>query len=154
MSPAVDSVLDVDIRVVEPQPYLGMRVHAPMADVGPRVQAGFAALYHRLQEAHAQPAGPPFLIADFPKNGYLDMELGAPCADPPAAGEGFEPRTLPGGRVAVVVHRGSYEGIGEVYGRLSAWIAANGMTMAGAPREVYLTPPGEEPVTEVAWPVR
>lgn len=154
MAPTAKPALSVAIREVEARPYLAKRVRAPMAQVGASVQEGFAALYHRLQEAKSKPAGPPFLIADFPQDGYLEMELGAPCDSPPPGGEGFEPRTLRAGREAVVVHKGSYDSIGEVYRQLADWISAGGLTMAGPPREVYLTPPGEEPVTEVAWPIK
>ncbi len=154
MANKAEAVLAVEIREVEAQPYLAKRVRAPLASVGASVQQAFAELYHRLEASNARPSGPPFLIADFPRDGYLEMEIGAPCAAPPPGGDGFEARILPRGRVAVTVHRGSYESIGELYPRLAEWIAANGLTMAGAPREVYLSPPGEEPVTEVAWPIR
>lgn len=142
------------IREVQPQPYLAMRVRAAMDKVGPAVQAGYSSLYERLATTAGTPSGPPFLIADRPTGGFLDMELGAPCTKAPESGGGFEGRTLPGGKVAVTVHRGSYDSLGEVYQRLAEWITAQGLQIAGPPREVYLTPPGEEPVTEVVWPVR
>jgi hypothetical protein len=154
MTKTAEPALAVEIRVVEAQPYLAKHVHASIGTVGKSVQEGFAALYHRLEETNSRATAPPFLIADFPKDGCLELELGAPCASPPPAGAGFLPRSLPGGRVAVTVHHGSYDRIGEVYRRLSEWISAQGLTMAEAPREVYLTPPGEEPITEVVWPIR
>ncbi len=147
------TALSVEIREVPPQPYLGKRFRAPLTDVGSRVQAGFADLYHRLSATGTAASGPPFLIAGFPSNGHLEVVLGAPCSGAPPSGDGFEAGTLPGGRVAVTVHRGPYETVGAVYPRLAEWIAANGLVTAGPPREVYLTPPGEEPVTEIAWPL-
>ena len=145
--------LPVEIREVGPQPYLGKRARAPLGEVGAAVQQGYGALYHELERTHTAPAGPPFLVAGFPEGGYLDFELGAPCATPPAATDGFEAGTLPGGKVAVTVHRGSYDSLAQVYPRLQAWIEANGHRPSGPPREVYLTPPGQEPVTEVVWPL-
>jgi AraC family transcriptional regulator len=144
----------VEIREVPPQPYLGKRIRAALSVVGPEVQSGFASLYARLAVIAIAPAGPPFLIAEKPDDGCLDMELGAPCAVPARPGNGFEAATLPGGKVAVTVHRGAYGAIGEVYSRLAEWITAQGLTMAGPPREIYLSEPGEHPVTELAWPVR
>lgn len=146
--------LVVQIRETTPQPYLGKRVRAELGHVGPEVQAGFAALYARLTQVAMRPAGPPFLIAQAPAGGYLEMELGAPCVRPVESGEGFEAGTLPGGKVAVTVHRGAYDTIGKVYSALADWIASQGLTPVGAPREVYLSGPGEEPVTELVWPVR
>jgi effector-binding domain-containing protein len=147
-------VFTAEIREVRPQPYLGKKLRAALSEVGPAVQAGYSALYERLAEAGNQPAGPPFLIAQIPSGGFLDVEIGAPCTRLPDAGDGFESGTLPGGRVAATVHRGPYDLLGHVYPRLAEWISAQGLTMAGPPREVYLTPPGEEPVTEVIWPVQ
>ena len=147
------AALVVEIREVRPQPYLGKRLRVPMGSVGSRVREGFGALYQRLSATHTPDAGPPFLIAEQPRDGYLDVELGAPCAAPPPAGDGFEAGILPGGREAVTVHRGTYEGLGDVYGQLHEWIAAHDLAITGPPREVYLTPPGQTPVTEIAWPI-
>lgn len=154
MTATPKAALDVEIRDVQPQPYLGKHLRAPLEGVGASVRDGFAALYHALAAEGAQASAPPFLVAQRPQDGYLEMEVGAPCVSAPHAPEGFEAGVLPGGRVAVVVHRGSYEGIGEVYTRLEEWISAHGFAIAGPPREVYLTPPGVEPVTEIAWPIR
>lgn len=153
MPETLREALEVEIRDVTAQPYLGKHLRAPMAAAGEMVQKAFADLYQRLQEVGCTPTAPPFLVADYPKDGILAMELGAPCATPPPAGNGFEPGTLSAGRVAVAVHRGSYDAIGPLYGRLSEWIATHGLTMAGPPREVYLTRPGEDPVTELVWPI-
>lgn len=148
-------VFAVETREIQPQQYLGKKLRAPVQAVGPAVQAGFAALYSRLSATNGQPAGPPFLVAsEMPEDGYLEMEIGAPCLEPPEPGDGFESRTLPGGRVAVTVYRGPYDALGEIYAKLAEWIASHGLTMAGPPREVYLSEPGEEPVTEVVWPVQ
>lgn len=149
----IAATLAVELRELPPQPYLGKRVRAPMSSVGAEVQAGFASLYARLAVLAMAPAGPPFLIAQQPRDGYLEMELGAPCAAPVEAGPGFEAGTLAGGKVAVTVHKGPYEAIGEVYPRLAEWIGGHDLSIAGPPREVYLSGPGEEPVTELVWPV-
>ncbi|HET7337936.1 MAG TPA: GyrI-like domain-containing protein [Candidatus Dormibacteraeota bacterium] len=146
--------LTVEVRDTKPQPYLGKRLRAPLTAVGSEVQAGFASLYARLTNIAVQPVGPPFLIADAPKDGYLDMELGAPCARPVQASDGFDGAMLPGGKVAVTVHRGAYDAIDKVYTALAEWMSSNGVSPNGPPREVYLSGPGEEPVTELVWPIR
>lgn len=124
---ATGTSLEVEIRGVVPQSYLGKRIHAPVGDVGNNVQKGYADLFAKLAAAAVVPAGPPFLIASDPQGGEMDIELGVPCVAPPAAGD------------------------------LSRWIVANGHTMAGPPREVYLTGPDvagpEAEVTELIWPI-
>lgn len=48
---------------------------------------------------------------------------------------------LPGGRVARLVHHGAYDGLGEAWARLMAWVDEQGLTPAGAMWEVYVTDP-------------
>lgn len=150
----VTPTLAVEIRDTKPQPYVGKRVRAPLSGVGPEVQAEFGSLYAWLSKMAVAPAGPPFLIADTPKDGHLDIELGAPCVVPVKAGDGFEAGTLPGGRVAETVHHGAMTPSAR-----SIRSSPNGSLRRvsprwGPPREVYLSGPGEEPVTELVWPVR
>lgn len=154
---APPALLDVVIRELPPQSYLGKRVHAALAAVGPEVQRGLADLFTRLAAAHVAPVGMPFVIASEPRGGAMDIELGVPCGSPPAAGPLYA-ATLPGGRVAVTTHRGPYEEIAPVYAALNSWIRANGHSTSGPPREVYLTGPQEvaspaDHVTELVWPI-
>lgn len=150
------SALEVQIREVPPQTYLGKRLHVVIpGDVGTPVSQAYAELFSRLAAANVAPSGPPFLIATHPVEGGMDVLVGVPCAEAPAAA-GLVSGTLPGGRVAVTTHRGSYESLAPVYAALSGWILTNGHVMAGPPREVYLTGPEvpqEQHVTEVFWPI-
>ena len=154
---ATEAALEVEIRGLVPQPYLGKRFRAPTGDVGRGVQQGYAELFATLAASGITPVGPPFLIASQPQDGAMDIELGVPCAPPPVAGALFA-GTLPGGRAAVTTYRGPYDAIGPTYEALSGWIFANGHTMAGPPREVYLTGPEDvaspdQHVTELVWPI-
>jgi effector-binding domain-containing protein len=65
---------------------------------------------------------------------------------------------LPGGRSAVVVHRGPYTELGDAYGRLHDWIHGQGEEDGPGPWETYIDSPVEvEDVsalrTEIWWPV-
>ena len=147
------ATLTVELRNIASQHYLGIKTRAPLAGVGPAVRAGFEALYHRLAETRNRPVGAPFLISQLPRDGYLEVEMGAPCAMAPEGGGEFHRGLLPGGKVAATVFRGPYADIGGLYPQLLEWINHHGLRPAGPPREVYLSPPGEEPVTELVWPV-
>lgn len=156
--PATEASLEVVIRECLPQPYLGKRFRTlTTEDVGRGVQHGYAELFAKLAASGVAPVAPPFLIASQPQGGAMDIELGVPCAAPPAGGALFA-GTLPGGGAAVTTYRGPYGAIGPTYEALSTWILANGHAMAGPPREVYLTGPQEvaspdEQVTEIVWPI-
>jgi len=52
--------------------------------------------------------------------------------------DGFIFKTLPGGTVACVEHRGAYEGISGAYAALLRWITINGCQMTGAVRERFI----------------
>ena len=68
-------------------------------------------------------------------------------------------KTLPAVRVASCIYRGPYDGIGEAYAALAAWIGANGYEYDGPMFNLYHVSPHEthnpeEFVTEVCYPVR
>ena len=51
------------------------------------------------------------------------------------------PGSLPGGRVARLIHVGSYDGLGGSWERLHTWVAANGLTRGDSWWETYVTEP-------------
>ena len=66
--------------------------------------------------------------------------------------------SLPGGTIAVTIHAGPYDKLGDAYSAVQEWMNANGYKPNGAPWEAYLTDPGDHPnpadwKTEVCWPV-
>lgn len=88
-----------------------------------------------------------------------DLEIGFPVATA-VHGEGrIVAGELPGGNVAVTIHTGGYENIGETATALRAWIAEQGLTEAGVPWETYLSDPAKVPdrkdwQTELVYPVQ
>jgi effector-binding domain-containing protein len=88
----------------------------------------------------------------------VDLAAGFPTDRPVEPEGGVIAGELPGGRVARVVHTGSYDGLGEAWQALGAWIGEQGLTPGGEFWEVYVTEPSPDmdPAdlrTELYWPV-
>ena len=90
--------------------------------------------------------------------GLMTIEPAMPLAAS-ATGEGeMQSGVLAGGDVALGIHAGPYEALGETHAAIERWIEANGFRVGGAPWEQYVTDPGEHPNpadwrTEVYWPL-
>jgi effector-binding domain-containing protein len=79
----------------------------------------------------------------------FDFEIGVPVATPIAGAGRVEPGELPATTVARTVYHGGYEGLGDGWGELMAWIEAEGLTPAPDLWECYVTGPesGPDPAT-------
>jgi effector-binding domain-containing protein len=74
-----------------------------------------------------------------------DFEICVPVASPVSATGRVKPGKLPASKVARTVYHGPYEGLGEAWGELGAWIKAQGLKPAEDLWEVYAIDPGSEP---------
>jgi effector-binding domain-containing protein len=111
--------------------------------------------------ALAQPlglAGQPFVRYIDIGFGLLTLEVGFPLLEPASGAEDISAGFLDGGPVAVAIHAGPYQDLGQTHAALQRWIEANGFRPSGAPWDTYVTDPQAVPDpadwrTEVCWPV-
>ena len=64
-----------------------------------------------------------------------------------------------GGKVVKAVYQGAYEGSGMAHNAIEEYMVANGLEMAGAAIEMYVTGPADESdaakwITEIAYPIK
>jgi AraC family transcriptional regulator len=134
-------------------------------DVGALIHQHLQAVMAAMQRSGATP-GPPFVRYHQWGGERADLEIGMPVASaiagiplvtesPPGVVGASE---LPGGPAALTVHRGPYDQLGAVYGKLHDWIHAQSREDGPGPWESYVDDPGKvaDPAdvrTEVYWPL-
>ena len=102
--------------------------------------------------------GPPVGVYFGWPSDTADVAAGFPADRPIIADAGVDPLALPGGRAATVVHVGPYDTMEATYGRLMAWLGAQGLTPGEVMWEEYLTEPDpahpEAIETRIVWPLQ
>jgi DNA-binding transcriptional MerR regulator len=109
-------------------------------------------------------AGPPggLYAAELVDDGPEAAEAFVPLAAPilvPAGERHVSLGEVPGARVAVLVHTGDYDTIGDTYRSLGAWVARHAEHAGERVREWYVIGPSDaadpaEYRTEISWPIR
>jgi effector-binding domain-containing protein len=136
------------------QPAAVVREHVRVDDLPAFLGGAFSEVTRVLAAQRQEPAGPPF-GRYVPTGDGFDAEVGFPTSAPVAPSGRVIATELPGGRVAVAMHVGSYDTVAETYRGLTEWIAAQGCTPVGTPWESYLDEPDvTEPRTLVHMPCR
>ena len=160
-------MIDAEIRELTPQPTASVRVTQPMEsmDLAALFDEHLPNIAHRLADLGVEPAGPPFGRYHQFGPDHVDVEIGIPLSGPAStlrSADEAEPGELfagelPGGHVAITIHRGSYDKLSATYDALHDWIHEQGRDEGPGPWESYVDDPGEvamdEMKTEVIWPV-
>jgi AraC family transcriptional regulator len=90
-------------------------------------------------------------------DGTADLEVVVPVGKRTRGKGDIRCYTLPGGKMARIVHEGPYKDVGGAYMKLFEWVGVNGRKVSGPIREVYLNEPGKVPddklLTEIYAPI-
>jgi AraC family transcriptional regulator len=149
-------------KEVAPQPVLVIQRRVKQPEISAALGEILGNVFQQALQNGFALAGAPFARYLEWGPGLVTMEGGVQVqAHIPSAplGDQIRAETLPGGPVATTVHAGPYDKLTEAHAAVQQWIETEGLTMNGAPWEVYVTDPGQYPdpkdwKTEVYWPVR
>jgi effector-binding domain-containing protein len=102
--------------------------------------------------------GPAFALYRGPFGDTVDLEVGFPVDRPVRSDGHVVAGRLPGGPVARTTHSGSFDGLGDAWARLAAWVREQGRTPSPERWESYVTQPSPDMDprdlrTELFWPV-
>jgi effector-binding domain-containing protein len=96
-------------------------------------------------------------VMEADKNGTANVEVAAPIASEIPTTDEIKCYTLPGGKMAKIIHKGPYAACGPTYEKLFTWLEENSKKIVGPTREVYLNDPNEvgeeEALTEIYAPI-
>ncbi len=91
------------------------------------------------------------------RTGIADVEVVVPVGTVVRAGGDIRAYSLPGGRMARILHRGPYEESERSYQKVIEWIVKKGLQVKGPIREIYYNNPQDVPpeeiLTEILVPV-
>jgi effector-binding domain-containing protein len=132
---------DWKIVALEPAATAVVRGVVPMAELPQFFDRSFGLIGEVLADQGITPIAPAFALYHGPPSDTADVELGFPTDHPVEPVGDVVASTLPGGQVATMTHRGSYDDLGDTWGRLYEAVMAQGATPAGAMWEVYVTEP-------------
>ncbi len=129
---------------IEPVDLAVIREVVPMDAMAAFYDRSYAALAEAVPRQGRRLVGPAYGVTFSMPTDTIDLAAGFPVDQPVTADGVVSPLTLPGGRAARYSHRGSYDGLGDAYGRLFAWIDGQGLTPGPLMWEVYVTEPSPE----------
>jgi effector-binding domain-containing protein len=123
------------------QPTAVIRGEVQMDQLPAFFDRSFGELATVLADQGIEPRSAAFAKYDGAPTDVARLEVGFVVDAPVQATGDVAPGTLPGGRVATVLHHGGFDGLGASWGALFAWVAEQGLTPGELMWEVYLTEP-------------
>jgi AraC family transcriptional regulator len=151
-------MLSIERRDMPAQPFLFVDARVARSEIARAIAEGLGKVFPYAMKAGLPMAGPPTARYLTSGPGLLEMQVGVPIAVAAAGQDEVKAGELPGGPIAVAVHAGAYEQLGDTYAAMERWMEANRYRGGGAPWESYVTDPGDVPDvnnwrTEIYWPL-
>lgn len=136
----------VDVPAV---PVARIPVTVPRAEIASVMGPGISEVMAAVAAQGAGPAGPWLTHHHRMDPGVFDFDICVPVSAPVTAVGRVLPGEVPAARVARAVYQGPYDGLGEAWGALMAWVQEQGLAAGPDLWEVYEAGPetGPDPST-------
>lgn len=127
------------------QPYLAIRETVSIKGIGELMGPLYGELYGWLGRNGVTPTGPAWTryLAVGPED--CELELGVPIAAQVPGDARVAGGVMPECEVISTLYVGPFEDMGAAYSAMAAWLSEHSAVVSGAPWEVYLTDPAQEP---------
>lgn len=139
--------------------YIAIQDTCAVADVGPKMDAMLGKVMEYATSSGITPAGYPFAIYHSWGTVGTRFTTGVPVAKEQKGEGDIKGGVSYSGNVLKVKFMGPYEGTEQVHESIGDYADKNGKEIVGAPWEVYVTDPSQEPdtskwITEIYYPVK
>ncbi|HWM36147.1 MAG TPA: GyrI-like domain-containing protein [Streptomyces sp.] len=147
-----------ELAVVDKAVTAVVRGVVPMEELRNFFDTSFRDLAEAVSAQQVAIAGPAFGLFHGPPQETADLEVGFVTDHPVRAQGDVVASSLPGTRVARLVHFGGFDGLGSSWERLDAWIREQGLSPGQLLWEFYLTEPSpdmdpDDLRTELNWSI-
>lgn len=138
------STHDPAVVSLDPEMTATIRDVVAIVDLPAFFDRAFSTLAEVISDQGISITGPAFSLYHTHPTDTADLEVGFPTDRKIDPADGAQPGSLPGGRVARVVHAGSYDELAAAWDRLGDWISEHGLRFRMPFWEVYLTEPSPD----------
>lgn len=153
-------LLEITLLQQAEQHVLLIENHTNMQNFGPQIGEGFMKIGAYLNELNEVPADIPF--AEYPAYEQMTDEditvnVGFYTTRPLPAKDDIKSITIPARKIAVCLHKGTYEALAELYLEMAEWMKAKGYEPNGTSIEHYYTGPEvpeSEHITRIVMPLK
>jgi effector-binding domain-containing protein len=153
--------IDVKVKDISPMTVAFINMKGNFS----QIPATFQKLYGWIVQRGYKPVGPsiavyyniPGEVPDEELSWELRSRLSGDIAEAAPDTGGLGVKKLAAVKMATTVYKGPYENIEPVYIALNTWVSTSDYELDGFVEELYFNDPtiaGEEPVTEIRFPVR
>jgi len=138
--------------------YVSIREKVPYIEISLKMGEMYGEISTYINNTGAEKDGMPYSVYHLMSEDEIDLECGIPT-NVIVEGQGdFLTGTFPNTKCATVDFYGDYRRLEEGHAAVQQWIEQRGFTLVGAPMEVYLTDPGQDPnpenwLTRIYYPV-